>query len=100
MAKKTKNTADKYGAPQAKAPAKENTFYFGNRNFKLMLLGLAFIVVGFLLMMGADANTTPEGKLDPNYWNEGIFSIRRVRIAPIFVVAGFVIQIVAILKKK
>lgn len=98
MAKKTKNTADKYGAP-ANAPAKENTFYFGSKNFKLMLLGLAFIVVGFLLMMGADANTTPEGKLDPNYWNEDIFSIRRVRIAPLFVIAGFVIQIVAILKR-
>jgi len=99
MAKTTKNTADKYGAPQTNVSAKENTFYFGNKNFKLMLLGLAFIIVGFLLMMGADANTTPEGKLDPNYWNDAIFSIRRVRIAPLFVIIGFVIQVIAILKR-
>jgi len=77
----------------------ENTFYFGQQNFKWMLIGLAFIVVGFLLMMGPDANTI-DGKLDPNYWNEDIFSIRRIRIAPLFVVIGFVIEVYAILKRK
>ena len=77
----------------------ENTFYFGKENFKWMLIGLAFIIVGFVLMMGSDANTV-DGKFDPNAWNDDIFSIRRIRIAPLFVVTGFVIEIYAILKRK
>lgn len=99
MSKKTnKFSADNFGKETAEAP-KENTFYFGKENFKWMLIGLAFIVVGFLLMMGADANTV-DGKYDPNSWNEGIFSIRRIRIAPLFVVIGFGIEVYAILKRK
>jgi hypothetical protein len=76
----------------------ENTFYFGKENYKWMLIGLALIIVGFLLMLGADANTV-DGKLDPNAWNEDIFSIRRIRIAPLLVIAGFVVQVFAILKR-
>lgn len=76
----------------------ENTFYFGNKNYKLMLIGLALIFVGFLLMLGPDANTV-NGKLDPNEWNEDIFSVRRIRIAPLLVIAGFVVQVFAILKR-
>ena len=98
MAKKTnKYSADQYG--KSTDVVEEKTFYFGNKNFKLMLIGLGLIVLGFVLMMGADANTTPEGKFDPNYWNEDIFSFRRIRIAPLFIIAGFVIQIFAILKR-
>ena len=77
---------------------KENSFYFGPKNYKLMLIGLALIVAGFLLMMGADANTV-DGKYDPNSWNEGIFSIRRIRIAPLLVIAGFAVEVYAILKR-
>ncbi|WBV60395.1 DUF3098 domain-containing protein [Chryseobacterium camelliae] len=79
--------------------SEEKNFYFGKENFKWMLIGLAFIVVGFLLMMGPDANTV-DGKYDPNSWNDDIFSIRRIRIAPLFVVIGFAIEVYAILKKK
>lgn len=79
--------------------SEENTFYFGKENFKWMLIGLACIVVGFLLMMGPDANTV-DGKFDPNSWNEDIFSIRRIRIAPLLVLIGFAIEVYAILKKK
>jgi hypothetical protein len=51
------------------------------------------------LMMGPDANTV-DGKFDPNSWNDDIFSIRRIRIAPLFVVIGFAIEVYAILKRK
>ncbi|MDQ0593802.1 hypothetical protein QFZ37_002171 [Chryseobacterium ginsenosidimutans] len=99
MSKKTnKFSAENFGKETSEVP-QENTFYFGKQNFKFMLIGLAFIVVGFLLMMGHDANTV-DGKFDPNSWNEDIFSIRRIRIAPLFVVIGFVIEIYAILKRK
>ena len=99
MSKKTnKFSAENFGKETSEVP-QESTFYFGKQNFKWMLIGLAFIVVGFLLMMGHDANTV-DGKFDPNSWNEDIFSIRRIRIAPLFVVIGFVIEIYAILKRK
>lgn len=99
MSKKTnKFSADNFGKQTAEAP-KENTFYFGKQNFKWMLIGFACIVLGFLLMMGPDANTV-DGKFDPNLWNDGIFSIRRIRIAPMFVVVGFAIEVYAILKRK
>ena len=76
-----------------------NTFYFSKGNFKLMLIGLGLIAFGFILMMGYGANTKPDGSYDPNYWNDDIFSVVRIRIAPLLVVVGFVVQVVAILKR-
>ena len=99
MAKKTHN---KYSADDFVAPSdntEKKTFYFGSKNFKLMLIGLGMILLGFVLMLGADANTTPDGRFDPNYWNEDIFSFRRIRLAPMLVIAGFVVQVFAILKR-
>ena len=75
-----------------------NSFYFGKENYKWMRIGLALIIVGFLLMLGADANTV-DGKLDPNSWNEDIFSFRRIRLAPFLIIAGFGVQVYAILKR-
>jgi hypothetical protein len=79
--------------------AENNTFYFSKGNFKLMLIGLGLIAFGFILMMGYGANTKPDGSFDPNYWNEDIFSVVKIRIAPLLVVVGFVVQVVAILKR-
>ena len=98
MAKKTKEfSASNFGKEEqvAKQPS---TFYFGKENYKWMMIGLGLIVLGFILMMGPDANTV-DGKFDPNSWNEDIFSIRRVRIAPFLVISGFVVQVFAILKR-
>lgn len=98
MGKKTnKFSASNFGT-ETEVPT-ENTFYFGKQNFKWMLIGLACIAVGFLLMMGPDANTV-DGKLDPNSWNNDIFSVRRIRIAPLLIVIGFAIEVYAILKRK
>ena len=79
--------------------AENNTFYFSKGNFKLMLIGLGLIAFGFILMMGHGANTKPDGSYDPNYWNEDIFSVVKIRIAPLLVVVGFVVQVVVILKR-
>jgi hypothetical protein len=49
-------------------------------------------------MMGPDANTI-DGKFDPNAWNDDVFSIRRIRIAPLLVISGFVVEIFAILRR-
>ena len=97
MSKKNKKFSAQAIGKQEEVIEKSN-FYFGKDNYKLMMIGLALIVGGFILMMGADANTV-DGKYDPNVWNEGIFSIRRIRIAPLLVVAGFVVEVYAILKR-
>lgn len=64
-----------------------------------MAIGMAVILLGFLLMMGPDANTRPDGTYDVNYWNEGIFSWRRIRLASFVVLVGFAIEIYAIMMK-
>ena len=71
-------------------------FIFGRRNYTFMFIGLAFIVIGFILMSGG-------GSDDPNVFNPQIFSWRRIRLAPTLVLIGFAFQIYAILlnpKKK
>ena len=71
---------------------KKNKLLFGKRNYRLMILGLFFIAIGFILMSGG-------GSDDPNIFNEEIYSFRRIRLAPILVVTGFIIEVYAILTK-
>ncbi len=67
-------------------------FAFEKENYKWMLIGLAVIVAGFLLMIGG-------GSDDPNVFNEKIFSFRRITLAPLLIIAGYVIEIFAIMKR-
>ena len=68
-------------------------FAFGKENYILLLVGLGFIVLGFILMSGG-------GSEDPNVFNgDELFSFRRITLAPIVVILGFIIEIVAIMKK-
>lgn len=71
---------------------KSSEFAFTRKNYKLLLIGLAFILVGFILMVGG-------GSDDPNVFNENIFSFRRLTLAPILIIAGYVIEIFAIMKR-
>ena len=76
----------------AKKETKETGFALGKENYKLMAIGFAIIVVGFILMAGG-------GSDDPNVFSEDIFSFRRLTIAPIVLLAGFIFEIYAIMKK-
>ena len=71
---------------------KKNKLLFGKRNYRFMIIGLFFIAIGFILMSGG-------GSDDPNIFNEEIYSFRRIRLAPILVVTGFIIEVYAILTK-
>ena len=71
---------------------KKNKLLFGKRNYRFMIIGLFFIAMGFILMSGG-------GSDDPNIFNEEIYSFRRIRLAPILVVTGFIIEVYAILTK-
>lgn len=66
-------------------------FAFGKENFILIAVAVAVIILGFILMSGG-------GSQDPSGFNPEIFSTRRIVVAPIVTVAGFVLMIVGILK--
>ena len=87
-----KKKAPKAAEPTPKPPVQNADFAFGKENYRLMLIGLAFIALGFILMIGGGSN-------DPNQFNPEIFSFRRLTLAPILILAGFVVEIFAIMKK-
>jgi len=68
-------------------------FALGKKNYIMLAIGFIVIIIGFMLMVGG-------GTDDPNVFNaEELFSFRRVTIAPIIILAGFVFEIYAIMKK-
>lgn len=67
-------------------------FALGKENLKLMVIGFVIIVVGFLLMTGGKSS-------DPSVFNPEIFSFRRITLAPMVVLFGFLFEIYAIMKK-
>jgi hypothetical protein len=66
-------------------------FLFEKLNYKILLIGLAVIALGFLLMSGG-------GSDDPKVFNDAVFSFRRIRLAPTVVLIGFGITIYSIFK--
>ena len=69
-------------------------FPFGKQNYILLIIAAVVVIIGFLLMVGGKAE-------DPSIFNEDeIFSFRRITLAPIVVMSGYIIAIVAIMRKK
>jgi hypothetical protein len=89
MAKETKTPV----APAKKKNEERTTdLAFGRENYRMLLIGLAFIVAGFVLMIGG-------GSDDPKVFNPAIFDFQRLTLAPLLILAGYVIEIFAIMKK-
>lgn len=57
-----------------------------------MLAGLIMVVIGFMLMSGG-------GSEDPTKFNYEVFSERRITLAPIMVMGGYVVVMIGIMKK-
>ncbi|MGB5243117.1 MAG: DUF3098 domain-containing protein [Lutimonas sp.] len=77
----------------AKNDQKNTTeFLFEKKNYLIMILGIAIILLGFGLMIGG-------GSEDPEVFNEELYSFRRIRLAPTLVLIGLGIQIYAIFAK-
>lgn len=87
--KKKKSESSKKSTPQH-TPQPKTTFVFGKKNYMFMFIGLAVIALGFILMSGG-------GSDDPNVFNEAVFNAQRIHIAPMLVIAGFAIEVYAIL---
>jgi len=76
-----------------KKQSNDNIFLFSKENWRIVFIGIGLILIGFLLMMGGKAK-------DPNVFNpDELYSFRRINLAPIIILLGFVLQIFAILKK-
>ncbi len=72
---------------------KITTHLFDKENFKWMLCGLIVIAIGFILMAGGKSS-------NPNVFQDNdVYSFRRITLAPILIIAGFIIEIVAIMRK-
>jgi len=76
-----------------KKNTKKENFALGKENYRLLIIGFVIIVIGFLLMIGGKSD-------DPNVFLEDeIFSFRRITLAPMVVLAGFIFEIWAIMKR-
>ncbi len=77
---------------KTKEELQKQTFALGKENYKLLLIGFGIIVVGFILMVGGKSE-------DPSVFNPEIFSFRRITLAPVIVLFGFLFEIYAIMKR-
>ncbi len=77
---------------QQKESQQEKQMPLSKRNYAILLVGFILIVLGFVLMSGGGGST-------PTEFHYEIFSFRRITLAPIVVVVGFVVEIYAILKR-
>ena len=66
-------------------------FAFDRLNYILLAVGMAVVIIGFLLMSGS-------GSTDTNY-NPDIFSARRIKVAPVVCLLGFVSMIYAVVRR-
>lgn len=72
---------------------KNSVMLFNKSNYQWMLIGIGFIMLGFILMAGGKST-------DPTVFNASeLYNFRRITLAPILVILGFVIEGYAILKK-
>lgn len=61
------------------------------RGLKLLLIGLLVMVSGYILMIGG-------GSDDPNVFNYAMFDFQRLVAAPLVIIAGIIIEIIAIMR--
>ena len=69
----------------------KKTLAFDKMNYILLAVGMAVVVLGFILMSG--------GSSDETAYNPDIFSVRRIKVAPVVCLLGFVSMIYAVIRK-
>jgi len=70
----------------------KNNFLFKKTNYILIALGVALILLGFILMSGTSSDMN-------NFDPKEVYSFRRITLAPILILLGFAIEFIAIFKK-
>lgn len=71
---------------------KQPKFLFKKSNYILMAIGLGLVILGFILMI-------EKGSTDPTTFNNDVYSFRVITLAPILIIAGFIVEFFAIFKK-
>lgn len=69
----------------------KRNFAFNKMNFILLAIGMAIIIIGFFLMSGPGT--------DVDHFEDAIFSVTRIKIAPVISLFGFVFIIYAVMYK-
>lgn len=70
----------------------EKDYLFNKKRYRFLILSILIIAIGFVLMSGGDST-------DPDIFNNEIYNFRRIRLAPLMVVSGFILCIFSILYK-
>ena len=65
-------------------------FTFNKTNYTILIAGLLILILGFLLMAGG-------GSDDPEVFSDALFGFRRLTLAPILILLGYIIEIFAIM---
>ena len=60
------------------------------KGLKLLIAGLVVMIAGYILMMGG-------GSKDPQVFNYAMFDFRRIVAAPLVIIAGVVVEVIAIM---
>lgn len=61
------------------------------KGVKLLLVGLVVMVAGYILMAGGNSG-------DPKVFSQDIFDFQRLVAAPVVIICGIVIEVVAIMR--
>lgn len=69
----------------------KKNFAFDRMNFILLAVGMAVVILGFILMSGSGSTET--------HYDPEIFSARRIKVAPVVCLIGFVSMIYAVMRK-
>lgn len=86
-------TVKSTGEVDLKDYAKHSPFSFSKQNYRLLLIGLAINVLGFILMIGGATE-------DPTKFNaDELFSPVRITIAPMLIVVGYVVILYSIMRR-
>jgi len=77
----------------ATSTPRQNAPLFGKENYRWMLIGIIVMALGLFLMAGGKSK-------DPNVFDpKEVYSFTRITLAPILILAGFVLEIFAIFRK-
>ena len=65
-------------------------FLFSKGRYKILFISILIIGLGFVIMSGGESS-------DPDIFNEEIYNFRRIKLAPLMIVSGFILCIFSIL---
>ncbi len=72
---------------------KKTGFAFGKENYRILIVGVVIVAIGYLLMIGG-------GSENPNEFHaDELFSFRRITLSPIVILSGLVVVLYGIMKK-